>query len=1190
MVCGYLLAASFLPGRVPEVLAKVLRKAEKNSTVVRIGIEVADDSALSRLPWEALPDPVSGQPLALHRLVVVYRKVPESPIRVVPGPLRVVVAISAPTGDGGEVLDYEMELRAVLTSVHGARAGTARVEIVPFATTTAIRNAVRAEDPHVLHICARGDGNSLDLEDDEGGVRRVTAEEFLREALPAGAVPPVLALAVRRSADSPAVQGFAAHLAGHGAAAVINTEQPVGDQFTTRAFASFYADLAHDDRPDVVAALAHSRRTVHDQLAASTERRDRDLAARDHWAAVTVFAGSGSSVVFGPERSQPTVPGRAVTARRGLPDLDAVDAGEFVGRRADQRSLPKLLSRGRRGGVLLHGIGGVGKTALASELIRRTLERDPHLALATVTGVANVDSVLRKIAWALRKQLIAADQQAGRAWRATLFADNRNAPWRERLDMLREEALGAVPALLVLDNFEDNLTHGEHYEVRDEGLRAFLVEWVRATANGSLLVTSRHPFSLPDGAEGRLHRHHVGPLSFAETMKLAWSLPPLDELATDELHRIWQSVGGHPRALEYVAALLARSHGHAADITGRLHEHVRRRLGDRADAWFTQDRDLDTAIADAVTEAADDVLLDQLLAGLTSDAYSLLRRASVYRVPVGDEALLFQISRIEEWPTWVLSEAAMRDLLATGDPHAALQAMPSTPRPIVVTADPAELAKQVDLLTRSSLLATDAATERRFVHRWTASELARRWAADDDHAAALRSAHQHAAAYWLSDSADALPETDDVDKLLEARYHHLAAGDTAEAGERTKQACETLRRRGAWEQERSLLLDTVHALGPGESSVVTLLNRLGEMSGHRGDLTGALHFLHEALHTAEGLGDQLATAAAHIRIGEFQHDHEQYDEADKRYREALDIYSRLADESGIATTHYLFGQNARACGDRSSAEAHCNTALAAFRALDDRHNQATCYQLLAQLADEQGRRPIARAHYEVALALLDEIGAHSDAARLRAQRGGMTARNGDPEQAAEDYRNAFAVLQQAGEIADAAHIAEGLGELAVSRRDAEDAASWYQQALTLYNTTNDVRGIASAYYNLATAALVHHDFPTGEAHGHHALRYYTQFGDLRGIALTCGQLGTFALVRKDLDNAANYYRRALEASLELGDDQHIGGTLFNMAQLYRTSGDTDATRDALQQAQHHWARVGYERGIADAQELLDQMR
>ena len=54
---------------------------------------------VDQLPREALPDPVDGTPLALHRLVTLYRKASAAaPVRPLPGPLRIVVAIKAAHG------------------------------------------------------------------------------------------------------------------------------------------------------------------------------------------------------------------------------------------------------------------------------------------------------------------------------------------------------------------------------------------------------------------------------------------------------------------------------------------------------------------------------------------------------------------------------------------------------------------------------------------------------------------------------------------------------------------------------------------------------------------------------------------------------------------------------------------------------------------------------------------------------------------------------------------------------------------------------------------------------------------------------------------------------------------------------------------------------------------------------------
>lgn len=90
---GELVAESFLPEPVANELAKVLRRAEAEHVPVRIGI---DAPHLGWLPWEAVPEPLTYRPLALHPLITVYRKVSAPDVRPVPGPLRIVVAIAAP--------------------------------------------------------------------------------------------------------------------------------------------------------------------------------------------------------------------------------------------------------------------------------------------------------------------------------------------------------------------------------------------------------------------------------------------------------------------------------------------------------------------------------------------------------------------------------------------------------------------------------------------------------------------------------------------------------------------------------------------------------------------------------------------------------------------------------------------------------------------------------------------------------------------------------------------------------------------------------------------------------------------------------------------------------------------------------------------------------------------------------------
>jgi len=954
---GGLLAESFVPQAIATPLRDLLGRAETEHAPVRIGVEAAD----AALPWETLVLPGTATPLALHPLVALYRKASTKAVRLLPGPLRIVVAIAAPDSGDGPVLDYERELRNVVAAVRGARRGRAQVTVVPFASTTAIRAALAEGGVHILHLAVHGTSGFLDLEDADGEVHRIDADTFIDEAVPAGHMPPVIALSTRHTAGSDPAS-FAARLMQRGATAVIGTETSITDRYATWLFARVYTELAESHRPDIVRAVADARRLVHRDLTGAANKIDRDIAGLDEWGAITVQTATPELHVYDPDA--PPTPTSSASAEP-VPGLLSRPVGEFVGRRREQRRLPNALTSGSTGaGIVLHGIGGIGKTTLAAELTRLVPEREPGRLVVALTGALTVDGILTAVADRLRRHLLLNGEHASHAMRAVSTAGRLDVAWKDRFALLREEVLDRIPLLLVLDNAEDNLVENEFADPTVAGL---LAAWACDPGLSRLLVTSRYPFTLPDDAHEHLGFHHLGPMTFAETLKLLWALPRLDDLDEDQVQRVWRMVGGHPRSLEYLDALLAGGTGRFPDISRRLAAAADNALGE---GWLAQDRDLDTALAETVTLAADDVLLDALLEGLASveGAVELLLDASVYREPVEREAL------------------------------------PCDDEVVRALAD-------------SSLLSVSGSTGKVFVHRWTATVLHQRFARQD-----LDQAHMRAAQYWRSRSEHRVQDKQAaVHDLLEARHHLREAGEIAEAMGATEAICDQLHIRGAWDHEAALVHDTLTNLPGTQRQQAIWTHRLGAIAHRRGDLREAVSKYLASLAISAELDGRNAPAGSILQLGRVAHDRGDLDEAERWCRDYLAIVEERGDPAGIANGNYQLGIIAHNRGDYDEAE------------LGDRVYEAASIHQLGMLAQHRRDLDEAERQYRAALAISREHGNQPNIAAGIHQLGVIAQLRGDLDEAEQRYQATLTIAEQVGDQIGIAISLSRLGNLAADR-------------------------------------------------------------------------------------------------------------------------------------------------------------
>ncbi|MGH4008407.1 MAG: TIR domain-containing protein, partial [Pseudonocardiaceae bacterium] len=404
---GRALGSRFLDGDAGVALAQEVARSQAGS--LRLAVQV-DDPEWPDLPWETLVLPEQQEPLVLQRGVQIYRMVPVAePVAVqVPGPLRILAVIASPERGGGDLLDYEAELARILAVVDPSRREqNAYVRVLNWGSRATIRQALAEERFHVLHLSCHAEPGALILESDTGEADRVTAREFVDDVLVADHGVPLVVLAGCSTAladrgppqpDSPeneqqgerALPGLAQDLLHAGVPAVLAMTAPITDRYATELCAQIYQELAHRPEPVALVELSTVRRRLEEQ------RRQRPAddpgAAWAEWATPALFLAGPPLPLYRQADGMAPVPVRSET----VPALEGMirRVGDFVGRRAELRALLRDLRAGQRE-VVLHGIGGIGKSSLTAQLVDQ-LSAQAGLVVPIV-GHTRVDLVIEAI-------------------------------------------------------------------------------------------------------------------------------------------------------------------------------------------------------------------------------------------------------------------------------------------------------------------------------------------------------------------------------------------------------------------------------------------------------------------------------------------------------------------------------------------------------------------------------------------------------------------------------------------------------------------------------------------------------------------------------------------------------------------------------------------------------------------------
>ena len=494
--------------------AKVWSQA-RGSRRLEIGAEAAlenDQRKLLDLPWEILADATGHLAADSVQPFEVWRRVgpagePREPAH---RDLSLLFMAASPRG-GGRALDYEAEEAAILGATE--RLGLS-LAVEESGCAEFLRERLDGEEAfEAIHLSCHGDvlsaeaaarhadrsaeaGPVLLLETPEGDEIFVSPGRLAR--VWGGTPPGLVFLSACRTGES--VEGVAASYArtlARALPAVLGWDGSVYDPDAIAFAEPFYRELAGYETPAFAASAA--RRAV-------LERHMNDPQTGVHWHLARLWLGSdGGGPLCAKGKLRRRLPAHdagykaVLDGKRGR-GPEVAGALTFVGRRREAQAVIGAFREDAAPGVLIHGMGNLGKSSLAARIANRL----PTLDAVLVYGNYDPLAVLERVGAALpageRKPFLD-------LWRPLVDADA--AQLAEALEALLDGPFFDAPILLIVDDLEQaleepspgqNLTPVSADYGRRVAIAAVLAAFGRARGDSRLLFTSRYDFAAVDGS------------------------------------------------------------------------------------------------------------------------------------------------------------------------------------------------------------------------------------------------------------------------------------------------------------------------------------------------------------------------------------------------------------------------------------------------------------------------------------------------------------------------------------------------------------------------------------------------------------------------------------------------------------------------------------------------------------------
>ncbi len=243
-------------------------------------------------------------------------------------------------------------------------------------------------------------------------------------------------------------------------------------------------------------------------------------------------------------------------------------------------------------------------------------------------------------------------------------------------------------------------------------------------------------------------------------------------------------------------------------------------------------------------------------------------------------------------------------------------------------------------------------------------------------------------------------------------------------------------------------------------------HQLGMIAQERRELGQAQEWYLKSLAIGEKQGNDHGAAITYHNLGTIAQERREFGQAQEWYLKSLAIKEKQGNDHGAAITYHQLGMIAQKRRELGQAQEWYLKSLAIKEKQGDDHGAAITYHQLGRIAQERRELGQAQEWCLKSLAIWEKQGNDHGAAKSYHQLGIIAQERRELGQAQEWYLKSLAIWEKQGDDHGAAITYHQLGTIAQERREFEQAQEWYLKSLAIKEKQGDDHGAASTCWQL----------------------------------------------------------------------------------------------------------------------------